>query len=52
VRAVEVIVMKVKREEGSSVGAGVIRAGIGPFPSDGLDKALGLAIGLDRQHGS
>jgi hypothetical protein len=46
VRAVEVIVMEVKREEGSSVVAGVIRSGIGPFTSDSLDEALGLAIGL------
>jgi hypothetical protein len=42
----EVVIMKVVREEGSWVVAGVIRSGIGPFTSDGLDEALGLAIGL------
>ena len=42
----EVIVMEIMREEGSSVVAGVIRSGIGPFARDGLNKALGLAIGL------
>jgi hypothetical protein len=46
VRAVEVIVMEVKREEGSSMVAGVIGTGIGPFTGDGLDEALGFTIGL------
>lgn len=46
VRAVEVIVMKIVRKEGSSVVAGVIGAGIGPLASNGLDEAFGLAIGL------
>ena len=42
----EVIVMKVVRKKGSSLVAGVIASGIGPFAGDGLDEALGLAIGL------
>jgi len=46
VRAVEVIVVKVVREEGGAVVAGVIRAGIGPFAGEGLDEAFGLAVGL------
>jgi len=46
VRAVEVIVMKIVRKEGSSVVAGVIRAGISPLAGNGLDEAFGLAIGL------
>ena len=46
VRAMEVIVMKVVRKEGSSVVAGVIRTGVGPLAGDGLDEAFGLAVGL------
>ncbi len=46
VGAVEVIVMKVMREEGSAVVAGVIGTGVGPLAGDGLDEAFGLAIGL------
>src|SRR5205085_613892 len=46
VRAMEVIVMKVGGKEGSSVGAGVIRTGIGPLAGDDLDEAFGLAVGL------
>jgi hypothetical protein len=42
----EVIVMKIVMKEGSAVVAGLIRSGIGPFASDGLDEALGLAVGL------
>ena len=42
----EVIVVKVEGEEGGAVVAGVIGACVGPFAGDGLDKALGLAIGL------
>ena len=42
----EVIVMKVKRKEGSAVVTGVIRACVGPFAGDGLDEAFGLAVGL------
>ena len=45
-RAVEVVVMKVVRKEGGAMVAGVIGAGVSPFAGDGLDKALGLAIGL------
>jgi hypothetical protein len=46
VGAVEVIVMKIMREEGSALSAGVIGASIGPLASDGLDEAFRLAIGL------
>ena len=42
----EVIVMKVVGKEGSAVIAGVIRTGVGPLAGDGLDEALGLAVGL------
>ena len=42
----EVIVMKVIRKEAGSVVAGGIRAGVSPLAGDGLDEALGLAIGL------
>ena len=42
----EVIVMKVKRKEGGAMVTGVIGAGLGPFAGDGLDEALGLAVGL------
>ena len=42
----EVIVMKVKRKEGSEMVTGVIGAGIGPLAGDGLDEAFGLALGL------
>jgi hypothetical protein len=45
-RAMEVIVMKVVGKECSSVAARVIRTGIGPLAGDGLDEALGLAVGL------
>ena len=38
--------MKVMREEGSAVSAGVIGAGVGPLAGDGLDEAFRLAIGL------
>lgn len=42
----EVIVMKVEREEGRAVITGVVRSGIGPLAGDGLDEAFGLAVGL------
>ena len=42
----EVIVMKIVMKEGSTVVAGLIRSGISPLAGDGLDEALGLAIGL------
>jgi len=45
-RAVEVVVMKVVRKEGSTVVAGVIGTGIGPLAGDGLDEAFGLAVSL------
>jgi hypothetical protein len=45
-RPVEVIVVKEEREEGGAVVAGVIGTSISPFAGDGLDEALGLAIGL------
>lgn len=41
-----VIVKEEVREEGSAVVTGLIRAGVGPLASDGLDEALGFAIGL------
>jgi len=46
VRAVVVIVKEEVREEGSAVVTGLIRAGVGPLTSDGLDEALGFAVGL------
>jgi hypothetical protein len=42
----EVIVMKVEREASSTMVAGLIRPGIGPLASDGLDEALDLAVSL------
>jgi hypothetical protein len=45
-RAVEVIVMEIEREEGGAVLTGVVGARIGPLAGDGLDEAFGLAIGL------
>ena len=42
----EVVVVKIVWKESSTVVAGVIVAGISPFAGDGLDEALGLAIGL------
>jgi hypothetical protein len=44
--AVEVIVMEVERETSRAVVAGVIRAGVSPFASNGLDEAFGFAVGL------
>lgn len=41
-----VIVKEEVREEGGAVVTGVIRAGVGPFPGNGLDEAFGFAIGL------
>ena len=46
VRAVEIVVVKVEWEESSAVVTGVVRAGVSPLPSDGLDEAFGLAVGL------
>ena len=46
VRAVEIIVMEIEREERGAVGTGVVRASISPFAGDGLDEAFGLAVGL------
>ena len=45
-RAMKIVVMEVEREELSAVITGVIRTGISPFTSDGLDEAFSLAIGL------
>lgn len=42
----EVIVVKVEREEGGAMVAGVVGAGVGPFAGEGLDEAFGFAIGL------
>ena len=46
VGAVEIVVMEVERKERGAVITGVVRAGISPFASDGLDEAFGLAVGL------
>ena len=46
VRTVKIIVMEKEWEEGIAVETGVVLAGIGPLPSDGLDEAFGLAVGL------
>ena len=42
----EVIVMKEEVEERSAMDTGVIRSGISPFASDGLNEPFRLAIGL------
>ena len=42
----EVIVMKVVRQEARSVDAGIVRAAVSPLASDGLNEALRLTIGL------
>ncbi len=42
----EIVVVEIVREEGGAVFAGVVGTCIRPFPSDGLDEAFGLAIGL------
>lgn len=44
--SVEVIVVKIVGKKGSTVETGVIGSGISPFAGDGLDEALGLAVGL------
>jgi len=45
-RAVEVVVVEVEREESGAVVTGVVGAGVSPLAGEGLDEALGLAIGL------
>lgn len=45
-RSVEIVVMEVEWEERGALVTGVVRAGISPLASDGLDEAFGLAIGL------
>ena len=45
-RSVEIVVVEEEGEEGSAVIAGVIGTSISPFAGDGLDEALGFAIGL------
>ena len=42
----EVVVMKVVREEGSPMVTGGVGPGVGPLAGDGLDETLGLAVGL------
>ena len=42
----EVVVMKVVREEGSAVISGGVGPGVGPLAGDGLDETFGLAVGL------
>jgi len=46
VRAMEIIVVEVEREEGGAVEAGVIGTSISPFAGESLDETFGLAIGL------
>ena len=46
VRTVEIVVVEVEREEGSTVVTGVVGASISPLASEGLDEAFGLAVGL------
>ena len=46
VRTVEVIVVEEGKKKGGAVVAGVIGASVGPLAGDGLDEALGLAVGL------
>jgi len=43
---VEIVVVKVEREEGSAVDTGVVRASVSPLAGDGLDEAFGFAVGL------
>ena len=45
-RSVEIIVMEIEWEDGSAVVTGVVGAGISPLAGEGLDEALGLAVGL------
>ena len=42
----EVIVMKVMSKEGGTMVTGSIGSGVGPLAGEGLDEALGLAVGL------
>ena len=42
----EVVVMKVVREEGSTVVTGGVGPSVGPLAGDGLDETFGLAVGL------
>jgi hypothetical protein len=42
----EVVVMKVVREEGSTMVTGGVGPGVGPLAGDGLDETFGLAVGL------
>jgi hypothetical protein len=42
----EVVVMRVVREEGSTVVTGGVGPGVGPLAGDGLDEAFGLAVCL------
>ena len=46
VRSIMVIFEDIVREEACALGAGAVRACIGPLAGDGLDEALGLAVGL------
>jgi hypothetical protein len=46
VRAVEIVVMEIEWEERGAVVRGVIRTGISPLASEGLDEAFGLAVCL------
>jgi hypothetical protein len=46
VRAVEIVVVKIEREEGSAMVTGVVRASVSPLAGESLNEAFGLAIGL------
>ena len=42
----EVVVVQEAREEGRALAGVAIGSGVSPLASDGLDEALGLAVGL------
>ena len=46
VRAVEIVVMEVEREERGAVSTGVVGASVSPLASKGLNEAFGFAVGL------
>ena len=45
-RAVEIVVMEIEREERGAVVTGVVWARVSPLAGEGLDEAFGLAVGL------
>ena len=46
VRAVEVIVMEIEREERGAVVTGVVGASVSPLSGEGLNETFGLAVSL------